>query len=204
MKWRKTLGKFSTSILFLMISITSAYSLSMETVQLEEKVRNFAQNYFDIATKNQFKREIFLTVSLIPPRDIRQLKQCATPLLLNSLQNEDSSLLKINVSCSTQWSALYLARAMYRFEENQPWRAFSSKAIKQTASSPQPTEYLVKKGQELEFVARGELVEIRSSVIAEENGRLGDVIWVRNKRSGKKIPAQVSSEQEVSAPKTDD
>jgi Chaperone for flagella basal body P-ring formation len=183
-----------------MFSSTSAYSLGIENIPLEEKVRNFAQNYFKIAAKNHFNREIFLTVSLIPPRDIKQLNHCESPPLLEALQGEDSALLKVNISCTTKWNALYLARAMYRFEENQPWRAFTSKTAHQTASSPQPAEYLVKKGKELEFVARGELVEIRSSVIAEENGRLGDVIWVRNKRSGKKIPAVVSSDQEVSAP----
>ncbi|MBY0444800.1 MAG: flagella basal body P-ring formation protein FlgA [Burkholderiales bacterium] len=77
----------------------------------------------------------------------------------------------------------------------------AKRRIKQPAAlSPQPAEYLIKKGKEIELVARAELVEIRSKVVAEESGRLGEVIWVRNKRSGKKIRAVVSSEQEVSPP----
>jgi hypothetical protein len=185
-----------------MFSSTSAYSLGIENMPLEEKVRNFAQNYFKIAAKNHFKREIFLTVSLIPPRDISQLNRCESPPLLTALQGEDSALLKIDVSCTTgkTWNTRYLARAMYRLEEGEPLRAFTNKTTYQTASSPQPAEYLIKKGKEIELVARAELVEIRSKVVAEESGRLGEVIWVKNKRSGKKIRAVVSSKQEVSPP----
>jgi hypothetical protein len=201
-KVRKILSKFSSVILYLMFSSTSAYSLGIENRLLEEKVKNFAQNYFEIAAKTHFKREVFLTVSLIPPRDISQLNHCDSPPLLTVLQDEDSGLLKIDVSCTAgkKWNVIYLARAMYRPEEGQPLRAFSSKAAPQIASRPQLAGYLIKQGKEIELVARAELVEIRSNVIAEESGKLGDVIWVRNKRSGKKIRAVVKSEQEVSPP----
>ncbi|MFC7419109.1 flagella basal body P-ring formation protein FlgA [Iodobacter arcticus] len=201
---KKILGKFSNVILYLMFSSTSAYSIGMENIPLEEKVRNFAQNYFEITAKNHFNRKIFLTVSLIPPRDISQLNRCESPPLLAALQGEDSALLKIDVSCTTgkTWNARYMARAMYRLKEgeDEPLRAFTSNTTHQIASSPQPAGYLIKKGKEIELVARAELVEIRSKVVAEESGRLGEVIWVRNKRSGKKIRAVVSSEQEVSPP----
>ncbi|AMC36103.1 hypothetical protein VN23_16630 [Janthinobacterium sp. B9-8] len=172
----------------------------MENIKLEENIKIFAQNYFEITAKNHFNRKIFLSVALIPPRDIKQLQRCESTPQLAALQGEDSALLKINVSCTTgkTWNARYMARAMYRLEEGEPLRAFTSKATHQIASSPQPAGYLIKKGKEIELIARAELVEIRSNVVAEESGKLGDVIWVRNKRSGKKLRAVVSSEQAVS------
>lgn len=172
----------------------------MRNTQLEENVKNFAQNYFEMAAKKQFNREIFLTVSIIPPRDISLIPPCESTPNLKAFQGEDSALLKINVSCTTgkKWNVLYLARAMYRPEASAPLRVYTSKAAKQIVSQPQATGYLVKKGDVLELIARAEQIEIRSSVIAEESGRLGEVIWVRNKRSGKKLRAIVNSEQEVS------
>ncbi|STR44569.1 flagellar basal body P-ring formation chaperone FlgA [Iodobacter fluviatilis] len=183
-----------------MFSITSAYSSEVKTIPLEENVKNFAQNYFEISARKQFNREIFLTVSIIPPRDISLIPPCASAPNIKAFQGEDSALLKIDVSCKTgnKWNVLYLARAMYRPEPSAPLRAFSSKTAKQIASQPHAAGYLVKKGDVLELIARAEQIEIRSSVIAEENGRSGDVIWVKNKRSGKQLRAVVNSGQEVS------
>ena len=98
---------------------------------------------------------------------------------------------------------------MFRLEQDDPAIALSAgnlrKATKMAsmpasakASAPAWTEYLIKKGQLLELVARADLVEIHAAVIAEEDGRDGEISGVKNKRTGKKLYVRILSSGEVS------
>ena len=204
-------GQISYVIFFLLFSMSYAYANDIEKSKLEENILKSATNYFENSAKRQAKRQIILTVALIPPRDIARLERCDSPPKLTTFPQNDIGLLKINVSCLTgnKWETSYLARAMFRLEQDDPAIALSAgnlrKATKMAsmpasakASAPAWTEYLIKKGQLLELVARADLVEIHAAVIAEENGREGEIIRVKNKRTGKKLYVRILSSGEVS------
>ncbi|MDW5417380.1 flagella basal body P-ring formation protein FlgA [Iodobacter sp. CM08] len=201
---KKIQGQFSLALICLSFSMTYAYSNILENNKPTEKVNLFVQNYFDSSAKQYSKRQIYLTISLIPPRDLAQLPPCDSEPQLQAFTDKNLALLNVAVRCLTgsKWSIRYMARAMFRLEQNAPPRPFTRQNLINASALPAqasaPSGYLIKKGQQIELIAHAELIEIRASVIAEENGKLGDVIRVRNKRTGKKLDAQVKSAQEVS------
>lgn len=162
-------------------------------------------------------------LSFIPPREADRLPICPTMLQIRGIDTRNPGRMRFAVSCPDLWQNVWTVRARLLAPSPQTpeIEAESGKIQKgihreevatqdskkdagiepphsSISSSSGNGRVLIRRGDKVDIIASRPGIEVRVSAEAQNHGKAGDIIRVRNLASGRIFPARVSAAGVVS------
>ncbi|RQW24547.1 flagellar basal body P-ring formation protein FlgA [Rhodobacteraceae bacterium CH30] len=162
-------------------------------------------------------------LSFIPPREADRLPPCRSILQIRKIDTRNPGRMRFAVSCPGLWQSIWTVRA--RLPASSPQAAETAAAPGKTQTSshgeelatqasrketgvepphlPVPSDsgdgrVLIRRGDRIDIIASRPGIEVRVSAEAQNHGKAGDIIRVKNLASGRVFPARVSAAGAVS------
>ncbi|MCP9758635.1 flagella basal body P-ring formation protein FlgA [Aquitalea sp. S1-19] len=162
-------------------------------------------------------------LSFIPPREADRLPPCPSMLQIRNIDTRNPGRMRFAVSCPGLWQSIWTVRARILASSPQTpeTEATPDKTQKGSRSEEiatqdskkdagvEPTHpsapsrsgdgrVLIRRGDKIDIIASRPGIEVRVSAEAQNHGKAGDIIRVRNLASGRIFPARVSAAGVVS------
>ncbi|MXR35826.1 flagellar basal body P-ring formation chaperone FlgA [Craterilacuibacter sinensis] len=162
-------------------------------------------------------------LSFIPPREADRLPLCPSMLQIRKIDTRNPGRMRFAVTCPGLWQSIWTVRARLLASSPQtpeteaaPGKAQQGSHREKVATQdskkdagvepPHPSapsssgdgRVLIRRGDKIDIIASRPGIEVRVSAEAQNHGKAGDIIRVKNLASGRVFPARVSAAGVVS------